>query len=151
MNFALVDLSAAPELLAKVVPTKNDIPGAADLDGVEAGEEGRKVAEAGLFGNVFYHIVPREDGVIEVKQRVMVIDLEDPATGAASATLGAYLALQRGGAGKTYKIEIEQGTEMGRESHIFVSVTLTADGKGVEKIELSGQAVEVMSGQIRIA
>ncbi|KAK5945851.1 hypothetical protein PMZ80_003059 [Knufia obscura] len=142
VNFALVDLTAQPDLLANVVITKDDIAKAEDLD------EGW---QDGLLGNVSYYIKPDQgDGIIRIRKRMMAINLEDPATGAACSALAAYLALQKGGKGERYKFEIEQGVEMGRPSMIFVDVVLKEDGKSVEMVELKGQAVEVMSGSIRI-
>lgn len=141
MVFALVDLSQRPELLQKVIVTKDDIP---EKENTDAGWG------SGLLGNDFYVIDSEKDGVLKIRQRVMVIDLEDPATGAASVTLAAYLSLQRGGSGKSYKFEIDQGIEMGRASKIFVDVRLREDGKAIDTIELSGQAVEVMSGELRV-
>lgn len=142
VNFALVDLSAQPELLGNVRVTKDDIAGLEDLD---------ESWKHGLTGDVFYCIVsePTEE-VVRIKQRVMVIELEDPATGAASGALTAYLALQRGEAGKSYHFEIDQGVEMGRASKIFVDVTIDGTGKGIERIELRGQAVEVMQGILKM-
>lgn len=143
VNFALVDLTAQPELLANVVITKDDIATADDLDQGWA---------AGLLGSVFYYVKPDQgDGVVRIRQRMMAINLEDPATGAACSALAAYLALLRGGRGERYKFEMEQGVEMGRASVIFVDVVLGGDGKVVEKVELKGQAVEVMEGTLRVA
>jgi len=143
VSFALVDMTAQPELLANVVITTDDIAEAGDLD------EGW---QHGLLGNVFYYVKPdRGDGVVRIRQRMMAINLEDPATGAACSALVAYLALQRGGRAERYKLEIEQGVEMGRASVIFVDVVLREDEEGVEKIELKGQAVEVMEGSLRVS
>lgn len=144
MNFVLVDLSRQPELLDKVVPTKNDIAKHSDLD-TDFNDGGNLVA------NVFYRTYPDQetsDSIIRVRQRVMAIELEDPATGSACSALGAYLALQRGGAGRSYSFEIDQGIEMGRASKIFVEVKLDQDGKQVDAINSKGSAVEVMSGKI---
>lgn len=47
--------------------------------------------------------------------------------------------------------QITQGVEMGRQSEINVRVTLGDGGKGnVEKVELSGCAVQVTEGNIRL-
>lgn len=73
---------------------------------------------------------------------------EDPATGSAASTLGAYLALQSGQPGKTYKFNIEQGLEMERDSEIGVEVSLDQTGKAVNKVRLSGTAVQVAGGTI---
>lgn len=142
VNFALIDLSVQPDLLSHIRVTKDDIATLKDLD------EGWR---QGLTGDVFYCIVSRpEEEVIRIKQRVMVIELEDPATGAASGALTAYLALQGGEAGKSYEFEIDQGVDMGRASKIFAEVTLDDTGKGIDKVELKGQAVEVMQGILKM-
>lgn len=63
---------------------------------------------------------------------------EDPATGSAAAALCAYLQSLEGG---VVTLDIIQGVEMGRPSHI----SATADGGGVA---ISGQAVKVMEGRL---
>ena len=63
---------------------------------------------------------------------------EDPATGSASATLGALLASLTGG---PQALAITQGQDMGRLSHIAVSV-------GPEGVTVRGQAVKVMAGTL---
>jgi trans-2,3-dihydro-3-hydroxyanthranilate isomerase len=71
---------------------------------------------------------------------------EDPATGSAAGSLGAYL-VQHGklSAGQTFYIQ--QGVEMGRPSHIEVEVTQTGK-KLVPRV--GGAAVKVFEGTIRI-
>ena len=71
---------------------------------------------------------------------------EDPATGSAAGSLGAYL-VQHGklSAGQTFYIQ--QGVEMGRPSHIEVEVSQTGK-KLVPRV--SGAAVKVFEGTIRI-
>lgn len=142
VNFALIDLSRNPDDLANVVVTKDNVLTRSDLD---------EDWPANLEGDVFYYLKPDQgDGIIRIRQRVIVIELEDPATGAASGALTSFLALQRGESGKTYRFEIEQGVEMGRKSVIGVEVTLDESGKGVEKVVLMGQAVEVMEGRLKV-
>ena len=75
---------------------------------------------------------------------------EDPATGSAACTLGAYTALQRGEAGKIYNIIVEQGVEMGRSSEIGVRVALDETGKAVKEVWLSGSAVQMTEGTIML-
>ena len=75
---------------------------------------------------------------------------EDPATGSAACDMGAYLALERGGKGAVYDLDIEQGVEMGRRSVIGVSVRLDGTGKGVETVVLKGTAVSVMEGVVEV-
>lgn len=63
---------------------------------------------------------------------------EDPATGSASATLGAFLASLPGG---PRRLAIAQGDDMGRPSRIAVSV-------GPSGVTVAGQAVKVMAGTL---
>lgn len=141
MNFALINMSSNPEDLAHVGVTKDNVITKDVLD---------EDWPSTLLGDVFYYLKPDQgDNTIRVRQRVIVIELEDPATGAASGALTSFLALQRGEGGKTYQFELEQGVEMGRRSIIGAEVTLSADGKKVEKVALMGDAVEVMEGRLK--
>jgi PhzF family phenazine biosynthesis protein len=63
--------------------------------------------------------------------------VEDPATGAAAAALGAYL-LARGEITPPASLEIVQGVEMGRPSQLTVSVL-----PGEEGVRVSGNAVTI--------
>jgi PhzF family phenazine biosynthesis protein len=63
--------------------------------------------------------------------------LEDPATGAAAAAFGAYLRA-RGEIVAPASFEIVQGIEMGRPSHLTVSVVPGEDG-----VRVSGSAVPI--------
>ena len=63
--------------------------------------------------------------------------VEDPATGAAAAALGAYLR-ERGEIVPPASFEIVQGVEMGRPSRIAVSVVAGEDG-----VRVSGNAVPI--------
>jgi len=69
---------------------------------------------------------------------------EDPATGSAGGSLGAYL-VQHGQLQPDKKLEITQGVEMGRPSHIQVVVGKER-GKLVPRV--SGSAVRVFEGHI---
>jgi trans-2,3-dihydro-3-hydroxyanthranilate isomerase len=71
---------------------------------------------------------------------------EDPATGSASAALGAYLVSREPDPDMTVSLTIEQGVEMGRRSLIGIEVTKT-DGV-VTDVVISGACVEVMRGVI---
>jgi trans-2,3-dihydro-3-hydroxyanthranilate isomerase len=64
---------------------------------------------------------------------------EDPATGSAAGAFGAYLVEQEILDARNNEFEILQGEAMGRPSTITVSIT--ADGKKAEKVEVSGTAV----------
>jgi PhzF family phenazine biosynthesis protein len=63
--------------------------------------------------------------------------VEDPATGAAAAAFGASLR-HRGAVDPPVTIEIEQGTDMGRPSHLQVHIPAGSGG-----IEVSGTAVQL--------
>jgi PhzF family phenazine biosynthesis protein len=65
--------------------------------------------------------------------------IEDPATGAAAAALGAYLRTH-GHVTTPNTVEIEQGTDMGRPSHLTVHIPTGDIG-----IDVSGAAVAIPS------
>ncbi|MGY5808361.1 PhzF family phenazine biosynthesis protein [Rhizobium sp. LEGMi198b] len=71
---------------------------------------------------------------------------EDPATGSASAALGAYLTSLLPAQDAEVKITIEQGVEMGRRSVIGVEVRKSSGT--VNEVLLSGSSVHVMRGEI---
>jgi trans-2,3-dihydro-3-hydroxyanthranilate isomerase len=71
---------------------------------------------------------------------------EDPATGSAAGSLGAYL-VRYGKLAPGHTLSILQGEEMGRPSHIEVQVTQSGK-KLVPRV--SGAAVKVFEGTIRV-
>jgi trans-2,3-dihydro-3-hydroxyanthranilate isomerase len=71
---------------------------------------------------------------------------EDPATGSAAGSLGAYL-VKRGELAAGHTLSILQGEEMGRPSHIEVEVTQRGK-KLVPRV--SGAAVKVFEGTINV-
>lgn len=74
--------------------------------------------------------------------------LEDPATGSASAILAAQLwAAGAIGPGET-GLHLLQGMEMGRPSRI--GLTVICDGAGVQSVRVSGSALRISDGHIRI-
>ena len=73
---------------------------------------------------------------------------EDPATGSASAALGAYRTSLLPAQDAEVKIAIEQGVEMGRRSTIGVDVRKSAGT--VNEVLLSGSSICVMRGEIRL-
>lgn len=72
---------------------------------------------------------------------------EDPATGSASAALGAFLTTL-GPHPRQRSLLVEQGVEMGRRSLIHLAVS-TADGR-FDFVEISGCSVPVMRGEIHL-
>jgi PhzF family phenazine biosynthesis protein len=109
----------------------------------------------GLAIFYFYHLTTDKtlDGALKVRTRMVMGNEEDPATGSAASALAVYLAKHhpklRQPKEKTHKFEFTQGVEMGRKSVIGIDVHLDEAAK-VEKVVLSGSAVEVMEGNIAV-
>ncbi|AKT36662.1 PhzF family phenazine biosynthesis protein [Chondromyces crocatus] len=98
-----------------------------------------------------YARVPSSNGVPRVRARMFapLDDIqEDPATGSASAALGAYLASLRPEPDLDTHLVIEQGVEMGRPSTIEVHVRKSAGA--VRHVAISGRCIPVMVGRIEI-
>ncbi|KAM0439945.1 hypothetical protein ACHAPT_001045 [Fusarium lateritium] len=102
----------------------------------------------------YYYVLTgqrQENGVdvFSIRTRMMEATMEDPATGSAACTLSSYLTLQQPGLqDQTFRYEIDQGVEMGRESNIVVQVT--AKESKIDMVELSGTATQVMRGYVTI-
>lgn len=92
-----------------------------------------------------------ENGMRKIRTR-SIPAFEDPGTGSASAALCSYLALQKGSAGEdgVNRFWLTQGVEMGRRCDIYIDVCVKDGGKEIGDIKLSGEAVEVMEGVLRI-
>ena len=73
---------------------------------------------------------------------------EDPATGSASAALGAFLVSLQPEGDMATRIDIEQGVEMGRPSAITVRARKT--GGQVNSVAVEGSCVNVMRGEITV-
>ncbi|KPH06025.1 PhzF family phenazine biosynthesis protein [Rhizobium acidisoli] len=71
---------------------------------------------------------------------------EDPATGSASAALGAYLVSLAPDADMNVRTTVEQGVEMGRRS--FIALDVVKSGGTVTDVVISGSCVDVMRGEI---
>lgn len=75
---------------------------------------------------------------------------EDPATGAASGPLGAYLThhdiIPFEDSGETAHIRSEQGIELGRPS--FIDITVVKNGNGMKEVMIGGQSVVIGKGEI---
>ncbi|KAJ7621351.1 hypothetical protein FB45DRAFT_139773 [Roridomyces roridus] len=134
MTFLLLEL-ASEDALGRMQPyaQRLEIPNKEEV----LGEWG--VGFQGVYA--FY-----EDGG-RVRTRMFDAALEDPATGSAASALGGFLG-RRKGLG-VHEFQIVQGVEMGRRSEIRVRVEIGEDGE-VRKIELEGEAVEVMQGVLNV-
>lgn len=76
---------------------------------------------------------------------------EDPATGAASGPLGAYLVehgvIENNEEG-TYAIRSEQGIEMGRPS--FIDITISKKKQTYEEVKIGGTAIVIGQGELYV-
>jgi trans-2,3-dihydro-3-hydroxyanthranilate isomerase len=73
---------------------------------------------------------------------------EDPATGSASAILAAQLWASGAVLPGETRLKLAQGVEMGRPSAI--GLTVICDETGVQSVRVSGSAVRISDGHIRI-
>ena len=104
-----------------------------------------------------YYVFDRVDEAGNRRYRTRMFGTrEDPGTGSASSGLGCFLALTEAregggnGRGRVHRFLFEQGVEMGRRNEIAVEVTLAEEGDGIEKVVLSGTAVQVMEGVLEV-
>lgn len=104
---------------------------------LEACRKGAALHPAGLDFAIFCYV--RDGEAVEARMFAPLDNMpEDPATGSASATLGAFLAQLPGG---PQRLAISQGVDMGRPSQIGVTV-------GPDGVTVTGQAVQTMAGRL---
>lgn len=124
LAFVLVELATRADL-ARARPV------------LEAIRKGAAAYPAGLDFAIFCYV--RDGEAVDARMFAPMDNMpEDPATGSASATLGALLASLPGG---PQQLAIAQGDDMGRPSRIGVSV-------GAGGVTVSGQAVKTMAGRL---
>jgi trans-2,3-dihydro-3-hydroxyanthranilate isomerase len=85
------------------------------------------------------------DGVAHLRA-ITNVGFEDPATGSAALGLGVYLAASGVVPDGTTDYRISQGTEIGRPSDLYGSVT--ASGGTVSRVTVRGDVVPVATGEI---
>lgn len=73
----------------------------------------------------------------------------DPATGAAAGPLAIYLGLLVPTRGATYRVVIEQGTEIGRPSRLRAAADFDAEGN-VTSVRVTGSVVPVSEGRVTL-
>jgi len=106
---------------------------------IDAIRKGAAAYPAGLDFGIFCYV--RQGEKVDARMFAPLDNVpEDPATGSASATLGALLASLPAG---PQRLSICQGDDMGRPSRIAVSV-------GPNGVTVRGQAVKVMAGTLFI-
>ncbi|KAL7951656.1 Diaminopimelate epimerase-like protein [Trichoderma barbatum] len=144
VSFALAELPSL-ELLAEVATGGVKFEGQGFLD---------DDWQTGFIGRFYYVRTgsSAEDGVpvVQLRTRMIAEGFEDPATGAASSCLAAYLSTQGGDkqTTPTRRYVFTQGVEMGKESVIQVDVNLK-DG-ALDTVILGGPAIQVMRGHVQI-
>lgn len=147
MNFALLKLDSL-ETLSKIGPVGG--PGPEDFVRLDEGWRGDFIGE-------YYYAIDEERSTgnrVFASTRMCQGSLEDAATGSAASGLASFLAMEMQSKGKVHGggevvFEFEQGVQMGRRSVIGIRVVLRADG-GIEKVFLSGSAVQVMAGTLTV-
>lgn len=149
MTFALIELPSLDMLGAAKIGAMAYISGDLQDEGWKHDFDSRRYyfvllgGEQSSDGNQF---------VQNLRTRLVKRTTEDPATGSAACALACYLALYKLSA-SSIQFRITQGVEMGRESLILVDVVVENNEKGerkVQSVHLGGNAVEVMSGTVRI-
>lgn len=99
------------------------------------------------FSGLYVFVVLSESDEVTIRSRMFEGTFEDPATGSAASTLCGWLGKKKGPG--SWKFNVIQGVEMGRESHIGVFVDVAINGE-LERIELAGEAVKIMEGTIDV-
>ncbi|KAF9266655.1 Diaminopimelate epimerase-like protein [Marasmius fiardii PR-910] len=142
MTFVLLEINDL-DGLSRMYPYVEDIVIPSSHLGVWPGSQSETTKAL-----VYAYTVVEEGGQTRIRTRMFAwAGYEDPATGSAACTLGAYLALKKG-TGK-WRFEITQGVEIGRKSDIMV-VAEIGDGNVVEDVRLEGSAIRVMEGSLTL-
>lgn len=122
----------------------------ANLDAFRTAAETYGLAD--LSGRFSVFVYARRGTGIEALRARMFAPLsgnwEDPATGSASAALGAFLTSLEGDADTTTRIHIEQGVEMGRPSLIVVDARKSSST--VDSVTIEGRCIPVMQGTLTL-
>ncbi|OWV66362.1 PhzF family phenazine biosynthesis protein [Rhizobium sp. R339] len=138
LNFAVAELNGL-ETLAAARP---------NLAGFQAAA-GRQTTSGHDFSLFVYVRTPEDPWTIRARMFAPLDNVpEDPATGSASAALGAYLVSVAPQTDMQVRITIEQGVEMGRRS--IIALDVTKSGGIVTDVVISGGCVSVMRGEITL-
>ncbi|OJJ36320.1 hypothetical protein ASPWEDRAFT_49852 [Aspergillus wentii DTO 134E9] len=140
VTYVLADLTERPDVFSNIAAGASPT---VDLD------DGWSPS---FVGTMYYRqLESRTEGdpaIWNLRVRMIAINLEDPACGSGSCALGAFLALRNGQ--QKHRFYIDQGLEMGRDSHIIVDIELNAARNGVERIKLAGPAAFVAEGKMSV-
>ncbi|KAF8331310.1 putative epimerase [Cantharellus anzutake] len=149
LTFALVKLDSLHALSA-AKPT-----------GTQLTQDELEREDSNAFLGIYLYCVTEESDVddgsavtkkLGIHTRMIAGSLEDPATGSAASCLSSFLTLMSDAEG-IHRFIIIQGVEMGRKSNILVDVLPKLDsskGRAIDKIWLSGRAVQVMKGTVTV-
>ena len=158
MTAILIAVPSLKALAAVTTASGGEAVPSTAVGGVKGGHGGYLDEGWDYKGHLFMYFYVRsvEDEALGrevIRSRMTVASLEDPATGSAASSLTTYLASTEEGA-KEREYNVVQGVEMGRRSNIGIRVILK-DVKGergpeIDKVELSGGAVLVSEGTIRV-
>lgn len=108
----------------------------------------RKLVEAAGTGSGYVYT---EGADVDYESRMFAPDggiVEDPATGSATSLLSGQLLANGGLSAGTNTLRLRQGRDMGRESHLDLSVDVA--GGAITAVRVGGSAVKVSSGQIKL-
>ena len=139
VTYVLGDFTKQPDVFANLAPGPCPI---IDLDDEWS---------PSFVGVMYYRTAQSrvdETTVWDIRVRMIAIDLEDPACGSGSWALGAYLALRFGQQSRKHRLNIDQGSEIGRDSQIIVSIELNESRDKVENMQLAEPATSVTQGKI---
>ena len=122
--------------LARARPNTTSFAGAA-----------RQYCADGRLSLFLYHRPPNNLANLRARMFAPLSNtMEDPATGSASAALGAYLVSRQKESDVSTNLVIEQGVEMGRPSVIKLRVCKVRGT--VSEVSVAGRCVAVMRGTI---
>jgi PhzF family phenazine biosynthesis protein len=141
MTFLLVQLDSLADL-AQVGNTNPDLSFHGVLDSSDGWDQS--------FVARYYYVIEGQDAggqPMRIRTRMLEEAMEDPATGSAACALSCYLSLRYR---RSQSFEIVQGVEMGRRSVIGVDVAVDGGGTRIVDVRLSGTAIAVMEGTVRI-
>jgi len=141
----------APEIASLGLPfALVELTDKAALDAATPVTEAFRTAEQTFANGVDFFAIflyVRDGTTINARMFAPLSDVpEDPATGSASATLAAYLAILGDG---DLTLAITQGEQMGRPSRIGASARI--ENGRLKSVTVRGQAIEVMRGTFRFA
>ncbi len=125
------------------------------IDRERAGEAvGQIIAEIGAMAIAL--VAPGGSGAISdadasvrlLESRRLRIEV-DPATGSAAGPIGVLLGRAARTAGATYRVVLEQGTDIGRPSRLVAEADFDRDGRPTE-VRVAGCAVAVIEGWVTL-